>query len=228
MGGFYKRSGMIVLRNLIMKTISPQQSVSHLNCPGFKGTLSFSYVPEIRENKADARFQVNFEGITDSCETNERLTTPMKQTIDELSRGKHSDKMRRLFQISKLLEFVILQVRENEARVSLKTVKSYDIGKLQEAKSIVENNLANPYSLKNLAHKVGLNDFKLKKGFKELFGFTVFGYLRELRMLKARKLLLAEKDTVTCVSGEVGYQHPHHFSTAFKKRFGILPGTLIK
>jgi AraC-like DNA-binding protein len=56
----------------------------------------------------------------------------------------------------------------------------------------------------------------------------VFGYLRELRMLKAKKLLLAEKDSVTHVSGEVGYQYPHHFSTAFKKRFGVLPAALCK
>ena len=212
-----------------MKTIFPQQSISHLNCQGLTGTISFSDVPDSRKGKVDIRFNLNFEGFTDSGEMNERLTLSMKQAIKELSVCNPSDKMRQIFQTSKILELILLQARETEAaRKPLKTVKSYDVAKLQEAKSIVEDNLAKPYSLKNLAHKVGLNDFKLKRGFKELFGFTVFGYLRELRMLKAKKLLLAEKDSVTGVSGEVGYQHPHHFSTAFRKRFGILPGTLIK
>ena len=212
-----------------MKTVFPQQSVSHLNCQGLTGTISFSDVPESRKSRVDIRFNLSFEGFTESGETNDRLTRPMNQAIKELSACNPSDKMRQIFQTSKILELILLQARETEAAGKpLKTVKSYDVGKLQEAKSIVENNLARPYSLKTLAHKVGLNDFKLKRGFKELFGFTVFGYLRELRMLKAKKLLLAEKDSVTDVSGEVGYQHPHHFSTAFKKRFGILPGTLIK
>ncbi|MDR6784983.1 AraC-like DNA-binding protein [Pedobacter africanus] len=67
---------------------------------------------------------------------------------------------------------------------------------------------------------------KLKDGFKALFGTTIFGLVRELRMVNARRLLLDEKLQVNEVAEKVGCQHPHHFAVAFRRRFGILPGTL--
>lgn len=216
---------------------------------GFKGSVSYAPNMAAGGSRLDIRFNLAFleSMIAEDCpETlqlleehssklrsagakDHHISAQMKMIINELLFCTRSGKMKQLFQLWKILELAQLQIAQvGETTKPLVNIKSYDIEKLQEAKSIVENNLANPYSLKNLAHKVGLNDFKLKRGFKELFGFTVFGYLHELRMLKAKRMLLTEKDSVTEVSGEVGYQHPHHFSAAFKKRFGILPGSLNK
>src|SRR5436189_818415 len=112
----------------------------------------------------------------------------MRIIINELLCCDKAGTVKRLFWQSKILELLMLQIEQmEEANKPLSSIKYYDIEKLQEAKLIVENNLVTPYSLKTLAHKVGLNDFKLKRGFKELFGYTVFGYLRELRMQEARK-----------------------------------------
>lgn len=73
---------------------------------------------------------------------------------------------------------------------------------------------------------VGINQTKLKSGFKQLFGTTVFGYLTDIRMEKARLLILSEKKNVGEVADLVGYQHPHHFAAAFKRKFGYSPGKL--
>ncbi len=100
-----------------------------------------------------------------------------------------------------------------------------DQEKIEEAKSIITENLKNPCSLIELAHQVGLNDFKLKKGFKEQFGTTVFGYLHDLRMEKATHLILSGK-RINVVAEEIGYKNTHHFSAAFKKYYGILPSQL--
>ncbi|WP_256441273.1 helix-turn-helix transcriptional regulator [Chitinophaga sp. HK235] len=70
------------------------------------------------------------------------------------------------------------------------------------------------------------NDFKLKKGFKEMFGNTVFGYMNQVRMEKAKLLLLEGKNSIADISFTVGYKNPQHFTAAFKKHFGYLPSEL--
>ena len=95
--------------------------------------------------------------------------------------------------------------------------------RLDEARKIVEYEFVDPPTLFELARRVGLNDFKLKRGFREAFGTTVFEYIRKLRMDKARELLEQGRLTVTEVALATGYSHFGHFSSAFKKSFGILP-----
>jgi len=215
-----------------------QQKKSSVIClPGFKGTILCAFISNIHSRKLYIRFNLSFLEIVigigcsqilqllgripgkefiDARESAHDITPQMKIIINELLHCDKGGNVRKLFWQSRILELLRLQIEQmEEANKPLSNIKYYDIEKLREAKSIVENNLVTPYSLKTLAHKVGLNDFKLKRGFKELFGYTVYGYLRELRMQEARKLLLTGRDSVAGVSGEVGYQHPHHFSAAF-------------
>ncbi|MEL6535368.1 MAG: AraC family transcriptional regulator, partial [Bacteroidota bacterium] len=65
---------------------------------------------------------------------------------------------------------------------------------------------------------------QLKKGFKTLFGNTVFGYWHVQKMDYARNLLLDDAITVADVAEQVGYKNPQHFSTAFKRHYGVSPG----
>ncbi|MEO8398573.1 MAG: AraC family transcriptional regulator [Ignavibacteriaceae bacterium] len=67
------------------------------------------------------------------------------------------------------------------------------------------------FTLLDLSRKVGLNDFKLKKGFRELLGTTVFSYLNELKMDYAKQLLLDKKKTIYETSMVMGFSEPHHF-----------------
>lgn len=62
----------------------------------------------------------------------------------------------------------------------------------------------------------GINAFDLKKSFKTEFNNTIFGYVQQLRMQKPRKQLLAGK-SIKAIAFEIGYEHRHHFSTAFRK-----------
>ncbi|MEO5911035.1 MAG: AraC family transcriptional regulator [Pelobium sp.] len=125
---------------------------------------------------------------------------------------------------AKILELIYLHFNnlielEDEGSVNK------DLEKMEHAKTIIMENMRNPCSLIELAHEVGLNDFKLKKGFKEYYGTTVFGYLHDLRMEKA-KILLCKDKKIIAVADEVGYKNAHHFSAAFKKYFGVLPSKL--
>jgi AraC-like DNA-binding protein len=83
-----------------------------------------------------------------------------------------------------------------------------------------------PPTLSELAKAVGINEYKLKKGFKETFGNTVFGYLADTRLELARIELFEKKKSVSQLAFELGYSSIQHFSNAFKKKFGVSPGRL--
>ncbi len=94
---------------------------------------------------------------------------------------------------------------------------------LAQAAAYLEQNLAAEHSLATISRQAKLNEFKLKKGFKERFNTTVFGYLRQKRMERARELLSESECTVLEAANAVGYANPSHFTRAFRESFGINP-----
>lgn len=153
------------------------------------------------------------------------LTTAISSIVHTvISQAKNGD-LHRILLVAKVLELLFLdleQLKKNAGPSANPTFRNADRLKLEAARKLIGQNLQAPCSLIELAHKVGLNDFKLKKGFREVFGTTVFGYLNDLRMDKAQKMLL-NAHSVSEVAHEVGYKNAHHFAVAFKKRFNLLP-----
>ncbi|WP_185287953.1 AraC family transcriptional regulator [Chryseobacterium lactis] len=90
------------------------------------------------------------------------------------------------------------------------------------------NNLNQNCSLIDLAHQVDTNEFTLKKGFKELFGTTVFNFWSDTKMEQAKKMLLEGDLNINEISELVGYKNPRHFSTAFKRKYHVIPSQLKK
>ncbi|WP_419889611.1 helix-turn-helix transcriptional regulator [Paenibacillus xylanexedens] len=103
-----------------------------------------------------------------------------------------------------------------------------DIRKLHTAREIMEACMVDPPSLLALSRQVGLNDFKLKKGFKALFGSTVFEYLRQVRLDNAMKLLRNQNNNVTEAAIAVGYSNVSAFSQQFYRKFGVKPSEMKK
>jgi AraC-like DNA-binding protein len=95
--------------------------------------------------------------------------------------------------------------------------------KIKKAKEIVMANMAEPPSLQALADEIGLNIKKLKMGFKQIYGDTVYGFLFEHKMEYARKLLDSGSYNVNEVGLKIGYSTGSHFIAAFKKKFGTTP-----
>lgn len=98
-----------------------------------------------------------------------------------------------------------------------------DIDALEDVAEHIRQNLGDDYSIEKISRLAGLNEFKLKNGFKYIFKQTVFSFLRSERMLKAKELLAEGDKSVIEVANEVGYSNPSHFSRSFKAEFGILP-----
>jgi len=95
--------------------------------------------------------------------------------------------------------------------------------KLKKAKEIVITNMAEPPGLQELADEVGLNLKKLKMGFKQIYGDTVYGFLFDYKMEYARRLLDSGSYNVNEVGLKIGYSTASHFIAAFKKKYGTTP-----
>ena len=97
------------------------------------------------------------------------------------------------------------------------------IEKIYQAKEILLSNLENPPSLMELARQVALNDFKLKRGFRQVVGTSAFKYLHDYRLEKARQLLVSGEMNVEEVAFKVGFDSRSYFALAFRKKFGLNP-----
>jgi AraC-like DNA-binding protein len=98
-----------------------------------------------------------------------------------------------------------------------------NVMKIRKAKEIVIANMAEPPGLQELADQVGLNLKKLKMGFKQIYGDTVYGFLFDYKMDCARKLLDSGSYNVNEVGLKIGYSTGSHFIAAFKKKFATTP-----
>jgi AraC-like DNA-binding protein len=164
-------------------------------------------------------------------------TSPaMLHVIRQVLQCPYQGMMKQLYLESKALELLTLQFTnwaENAQTSRLHfleksgpRLRADDVERLYQVREILRRQMDNPPSLMALARQVGLDDCKLKWGFRRLFGTTVFGYLHEYRMERARQLLAAGQMSVTEVAHTVGYSSLPSFSKAFRKRFGSSPSQL--
>ncbi|HSC53726.1 MAG TPA: AraC family transcriptional regulator [Phnomibacter sp.] len=98
---------------------------------------------------------------------------------------------------------------------------------IAKARELLLKHIGDPITIKELARKVATNECYLKKGFKEMFGTTIFDFYQSQRMEHAKYLLYDKGLSVTDVSALLGYSSISHFSTAFKKHTGIKPCDLL-
>lgn len=167
--------------------------------------------------------------FADLSQRNLPITSAMHQCINDIMRCNLTGGLKPMFLQSKCVELLTLQAiafeREQQHPTSTILRSDYDKDCIIHAKDYLLQHLHAPPSLTALAAIAGTNEFKLKKGFKELFNNTVFGYLNDTRLTQARELLLAGIP-IKEVSDKLGYSSVQHFGTAFRKKFGVSPGKM--
>lgn len=118
-----------------------------------------------------------------------------------------------------LAEFVN---RDAMQRLDL-NVSSRELNCIYEARDYLSQHYAAPPTISKLARMVGINQTKLKAGFKQALGMTIYQFIIRERMERASELLLGDEQSVSEVAYQVGYDYPANFTYAFKKHFGVLP-----
>ncbi|WP_266362584.1 helix-turn-helix transcriptional regulator [Tellurirhabdus rosea] len=150
------------------------------------------------------------------------ITPAMQQRLAALWQNQSADTAGRLFGEAHVLELLALHV--TACRQDPEADSAFpDYEKLIEARRLLKTRYTAPPTLTELSRLVGLNEFKLKRGFKRLFQNTVYGWVLDYRLQQAHELLRSGGHSVSEVAYRVGYQHPAHFTTAFRKKFGLAP-----
>ncbi|MEM6842276.1 MAG: AraC family transcriptional regulator [Bacteroidota bacterium] len=156
------------------------------------------------------------------------ITPQMMNLIQGIIHCDRTGHFKRMFLESSIIELLMLQLEQianHDCKVFCAIDKQHQ-ERLHAAREILNQQLNANFTLNSLAQQVGTNEFALKKGFKELFGTTVFGYWNQIKMQEARTLLTEGMMNITEISSKIGYKNPQHFSTAFKKHFGYSPSEL--
>lgn len=156
-----------------------------------------------------------------------QTTAAMQLALKQMLACPYQGVTRQIYLQSKCWELIALKLEQltedDKLSQQLNDLKQDDIDRIYAAKDILIRNWQQPPSLLNLARQVGLNDYKLKYGFRRVFGTTAFGYLWNYRMDQARQLLVDGRLSVKEVATLVGYSKQSNFAAAFRKKFGSNP-----
>ena len=114
-----------------------------------------------------------------------------------------------------------LSVREPHERTA--SIPPRDLKRIYEARDYLAQHYASPPTIPQLARMVGMNQTKLKAGFKQTFQLTIYAYILQRRMEATAQLLAEREFSVAEIAYRVGYEYPANFSCAFKRYYGCSP-----
>jgi len=173
------------------------------------------YIPFLSEDNKDKKYY-----------TESDISPSMAMVLSQLFHYNLNPSIKSLYYKGKGYELLSLYFNRTEdpnAEQCPFLVDEENVLKIRKAKEIVLANLAEPPGLQELADQIGLNLKKLKMGFKQIYGDTVYGFLFDYKMDYARRLLDTGSYNVNEVGLKIGYSTGSHFIAAFKKKFGTTP-----
>lgn len=159
--------------------------------------------------------------------------TKSKSVLEQMVHHNYEGVLKNIFLQSKSLELLLFSSdqfiqNDTEERYGCRFLTQMeDRSKIEKARSILLEQLDAPITIRDLARKVAMNECYLKKGFKAMYGTTIYDYFQKERMEKARGLLYEKGMSVSEVAMMMGYSCISHFSTAFKKHTGLKPCELL-
>ena len=166
------------------------------------------------------------ENSTKKYYDNGLINPSMAVVLSQILSSNIHESMKALYLKGKVYELLSLYFNKNEDTDIEQCPFLIDEGnvrKIRLAKDIILRNISEPPSLHELSEEIGLSLNKLKEGFKQLYGDTVFGYLLDHKMEEARRMLASNNYNVNEVGLRIGYSTSSHFIAAFKKKYGTTP-----
>ena len=173
------------------------------------------YIPFLSDENSNRKFYDDTE-----------IKATVAMVLHQIINSNINNSIRELYVKGKIYELLSLHFQKEEntdGEYCPFLVDEQNVLKIRKAKDIIISRMAEPPSLQELALEIGLNLKKLKEGFKQIYGDTVYSFLFDYKMEHARKLLESNQYNVNEVGSQVGYSTASHFIAAFKKKFGTTP-----
>lgn len=193
-------------------------------------------IPKVSFEKLANQYPNHFETLYylyEKGEThflNEHYQKTTKEMMNVIAQIRNADVLgnsKDIYIEAKVLELLALQLQHGKYEISYGNPNQCnnidDFEKIHEAKRLLLSDLSRTPTIPELSRFVGINECKLKYGFKELYKQTVFQCLFDHKMELACKLLLDTDKTIFEIALECGYADTSHLTKAFKRKFGIAP-----
>jgi AraC-like DNA-binding protein len=152
----------------------------------------------------------------------------MKEIINQILNCPYDEATRQFYFDLKVRE-LLYQLLETAFKTNQlqQSFTPFEVARIHDARDILESYISKkPPSIRSLSRKVALNEYKLKTGFKQYFNASIFDWLMERKMQHAKQLILTTNRPIKDICTMVGYPRTTNFITAFRRRFGMTPGSL--
>lgn len=147
---------------------------------------------------------------------NEELVKLFHRAIDVVKNGLKSSQVYLSGMLFHVLGLIISESKN-------KTLEKKELQKIEQAKIIMNENVFEEISLQGIASKLNISYTLFRKNFKKYTNDTPAKYLNDLRLNKAKQLLLETAYSNKEISFMLQFSSYEHFSTAFKKAMGLAP-----
>jgi AraC-like DNA-binding protein len=198
----------------------------------FDVTLSRSYFmelagrhPELLQGVAEMLLANRFGVMSPS---HMRITPQMWGIIQRIQSDTAAASVGSLFFEAAILELLALQLQQPQRSVVSDGIElsRAEVDGLHAVRDLLLGRIDDPPRLAELARHAMTNEYKLKRGFKALFGISPYAYLLQHRLELARRYLLDTDRSIAEIARRVGYRDPAHFTNAFRKGYGVRPSDL--
>jgi AraC family transcriptional regulator, transcriptional activator of the genes for pyochelin and ferripyochelin receptors len=207
--------------------LSNNQSVSFYNVLVKEGFFNY-YISNLHESDQESLHLVRDKETSVDYLHLPELGADIRTVIFQMNAHHYQGALKNIYLESKVLELIALFFAQTSRHKPSKKISRSDLDGIYEARDILIRNIENPPTVLELARLTGLNETKLRQGFKQEFNTTIYDYLRKIRMQEAKILMLEKELNVSEAGVAVGYSNISHFARAFKQEFGLNPSELIR
>lgn len=221
-------------KNQYILHYSPEESMAELWTENqellkyFQIQINYNYIsnlinPDSNKESADIlESMIRNNYIFLHKQTPPYMTVEMHMILREIVSYSKKGVMQKLFVEAKIIKLLILIFEQfNEKNTVEETPKTPSM-----IKKFVDENYHKNIKVEEIGKLIGINQNKIRKEFKAQYHMTVSDYIAELRMLKAKKLIINKKIMIKEIAIECGYEYVQNFTRAFKKKFGVSPEKL--
>ncbi|MCU7617327.1 AraC family transcriptional regulator [Chryseobacterium sp. PBS4-4] len=175
-----------------------------------------------RESEEILKQMVDNQFIFLYKKTPPEMTVEMHMILTEIVSYYRKGVMQKLFMEAKIIKLLILIFEQfNEKNTA------EDLSKIPLIiKKFVDENFHRNLKIEEISKILGINETKIRKEFKIHYQKTIMDYISELRMLKAKKLIINKDLMIKEIAIDCGYEYVQNFTRAFKKKFGVSPEKL--
>jgi len=192
--------------------------VSHVSI-----SVNAAYLKSFLKEEAE-HFAYLFDN-TNNYWIEELMTDDILRTVNDIVKKEEPNALKSFYYKTKAME-LLLYLFESLKRREIATgqkLNRKEIEAIYQVRDKIVSSLSRPSTIAELKQIAGMNELKLRRIFKQIFGMGIYDYYQHLRMKEAARLLHEEKLSVSEAGFQMGFENLGHFTKVFEKHIGKKP-----